>query len=1440
MSFNSNSRCLTSVAALTLAVFFTAGLAHGQANDIKWRSGPQAIAIQDSTQSAAQISSELDAGRSHMIVQFDAPLSAADRQQLNAAGVEVLDYLSNNAYFAKVSPQRFNAAGLTQIQVAMSATPVDSTHKLHPMLDAGEVAPWAIVEAKLAANPDVKEGSIEAASELIPENPTVAAYVLFHRDVRSTDRGAALVQMYGGSVQSELQSVNGLVVHLPFDEIRNLVAEDDVMWIEPPLPALTPTNNSNRARTGAETAQAAPYGLDGTGVTVLVYDGGTADASHPDFGGRLTIHDSSGTSYHATHVAGTIGGSGASSSGTYRGMAPGVTIESYGFEQAGGLQEGFLYTDPGDLEADYGEAINLYGADISNNSIGSNTAPNGFPCDWEGNYGVTAATIDGVVRGSVSGAPFRIVWSNGNERGSGRCGTTYVTTAPPACAKNHITVGALNSNDNSVTSFTSWGPTDDGRIKPDVSGPGCQSNDDNGVTSCDSGGGYTTLCGTSMSGPTVCGVGALILQDYRLEYPGEPDFRNSTLKALLAHTAVDLGNAGPDYQVGYGSVRAIPAIEMVRAGNFLEAEVDQGGFFSALVYVNPDDTELKVTIAWDDPPGVPNVNPNLVNDLDLHVYGPDNTRYYPWTLNPASPSTPAVRNQEDHVNNIEQVYINAPAPGAYRVEVHGFAVPQGPQIFSLTGSPLLINCSSQGTASLNQQMYACESTATLRVVDCDLNTDDLVIDTVSVVVTSTTESAGETVILTETSAESATFDASLPLSEIDGTGILQIAEGDTVTLTYIDADDGLGGTNVTVTSTASVDCTSPVISNVVIAEINPRDALITFDTDEPATVSLSYGLGCGALTDVESATGYNTSHSIRISGLTDATAYFLTIDAADQAGNLATDDNGGLCYTFTTPDIPNFFTEQFTGSFDLANKSMTFVPNSSVDFYAACIEPIVALPTSPTGGTTITLTDDDSELISLGGSQVSIYGSSYASIYVGSNGYITFGESDTTTGESFANHFDAPRVSALFDDLNPSTGGSVSYKLLTDRIAVTYENVPEYSSSNQNTFQIELYFDGTIVVSYLNIDSTDSVVGLSEGLGVDVDFLPTDLSEIGSCGPRPPIASGANVQTDIGMPVLITLLASDDGLPNPPAAITLSIASLPAHGTIREPNGPAITAVPALLSGDEIEYTPDPWYGGPDSFTFTADDGGTPPDGGESNPATIDITVGGPQLVYDYPLDSNPGWTTEGKWAFGVPLGNGSNSGDPTSGHTGSFVYGYNLAGDYSNSMPKYNLTTTSIDCTEMTDTELRFWRWLGVESSTYDNAAIEVSASGSAWVTIWEHDSSSFSESSWSQHVFDISDIADGNVIQIRWSMGTTDGSVTYPGWNIDDVEIWGIVPVTPPCDIDDDGDCDMADAEALMLCIDGPNVSVSSGCELSDLDSDTDADMADFATYCWIYSGQ
>ena len=428
----------------------------------------------------------------------------------------------------------------------------------------------------------------------------------------------------------------------------------------------------------------------------------------------------------------------------YTGMAPGVEIVSYGFEQEGGLHEGFLYSDPGDLEADYVEAISLYGADISNNSIGTNTASNGYPCEWEGNYGVTGALIDAIVRGSL-GAPFRIVWANGNERETQRClgiegwEVPYHSTAPPACAKNHITVGGLNSDDDSVTTFTSFGPSDDNRMKPDVSGPGCQTDDDSGVTSCSSDGdtSYTVMCGTSMSSPTVCGLAALLLQDYRALYPDTSDPRNSTLKVLFAHTAVDLFKSGPDNQTGYGSVRIQPAVDLLRSGSHMEATVSHEGLHSILVVVDAGEPELKATLAWDDPPGTPNVMPVLVNDLDLVVYDPTGARQFPWTLSSETPSGAAARNQPNRVDNIEQVYVESPMAGAWRVDVYGYNVPVGPQVFSLCTTPSLINCSTMSVVSLDRVKYFCQSTATVQVVDCDLNTDDGEIETVTIQVDST-------------------------------------------------------------------------------------------------------------------------------------------------------------------------------------------------------------------------------------------------------------------------------------------------------------------------------------------------------------------------------------------------------------------------------------------------------------------------------------------------------------------------------------------------------------------------------------------------------------------------------------------------------------------------------------------------------------------------------
>ncbi len=769
--------------------------------------------------------------------------------------------------------------------------------------------------------------------------------------------------------------------------------------------------------------------------------------------------------YHSTHVAGTIGGAGVANA-TYKGMAPGVTIVSYGLEQEGGLHEGFLYTDPCDIEDDYSEAIQVHGADIANNSIGTNTAPNGYPCDWEGNYGVTANLIDTIVRGDGSNPlfhePFRIVWANGNERGSGRCGTEYHTTAPPACAKNHITVGALNCPDDTMSSFSSWGPSDDDRMKPDISAPGVD------VTSCDSSSdtAYRSLSGTSMASPTVCGCLALLMEDYRNQFPGDPDPRNSTLKALLAHTATDIGNTGPDYMFGYGSIRIQPAIDVMRAEDFLEADVTSGGTYSVLALVEPGDSVLKVTMAWDDYPGTPNVGPNLVNDLDLRVYSPSGQRHYPWTLGGlANPGAPAVRTTEDHVNNIEQVLVNGPEVGAWRIEVYGYNVPQGPQSFSLAASPQLVACSSAGMVGLSAPLYACSAMAGIQVVDCDLNTDDETVETVTVTIVSDSEPGGETVLLTETGGATADFRGSIPLDDVNGAGVLLVANGDAVIATYIDADDGQGHYNVSVTAAATVDCQGPAIFNVQVASIGSETATITFETDESAVGTVRFGLACDALTESATEGGAGMAHTVEISDLYFNSQYFFAVDAVDNQGNPATDDNGGECYSFSTPNVS-----------------------------------------------------------------------------------------------------------------------------------------------------------------------------------------------------------------------------------------------------------------------------------------------------------------------YSFPMDSDPGWSAAGGWAFGQPTGGGSGFGDPTSGHTGSNVYGYNLYGDYPNNLPATYLTTTAIDCTGLEDVTLSFWRWLAVESnSNFDEATVEVSNNGANWTVIWRatDTGADVTDNSWQLQEFDISAIADNESnVYVRWGMGPTDGGVTMPGWNIDDVQ--------------------------------------------------------------------
>ncbi|MEP0845805.1 MAG: hypothetical protein HRF50_03170, partial [Phycisphaerae bacterium] len=723
------------------------------------------------------------------------------------------------------------------------------------------------------------------------------------------------------------------------------------------------------------------------------------------------------------------------------------------------------------------------------------------------------------------------------------------------------------------------------------------------------------------------------------------------------------------------------------------------------------------------------------------------------------------------------------------------------------------------------------------VVDCGLNSSNEVVDTVLVNIASTSEPAGESLLLTETAPESAALRGTIALSETDAPGVLLIAPGDVITATYIDADDGQGGINVTVTDTADVDCTAPVISNVAAVDVLPRSARITFNTDEAALGRVYYGTSCGALTNIVDGQGSNTSHSIALTGLTDEVTYFYAVEATDPAGNVAYDDNGGSCYSFTTPDVPNFFTEEFTGDRDLNGYMMTFTPNGSVDFYAGCIEQAEDLPTDPAGGTTVSLSDDSFAQVNLGGGQqVLLYGTAYSTLYIGSNGYITFNSGDSDYTETLADHFNRPRVSALFDDLNPSTGGTVSWKQLSDRVAVTWLNVPEYGTSNTNTFQIELFFNGDITITHTTVDVLDCITGLSAGNGLDPDFFETDLTAMGNCGPRPPTANSSSETIPANAPAAISLSAVDDGLPVPPGALSYIITSLPAHGSLRDAgNNALIGSVPYTLSGNGsvVEYDPVDWNFTPDSFQFKANDGGTPPEGGDSNVAVVSITITppAPQQAYNFNMDTDPGWTTQGQWAWGTPTGGGSRNHDPSSGHTGSNVYGYNLNGDYTNNMPRYDLISTPIDCTNMLSVELRFWRWLGVETLPFDWASVQASTNGTDWTVLWVN-ADTVSDAAWVQQTFDLTSLAaEQPTLYLRWTMGPTDDSNRYPGWNIDDVELWGIVR-TPaiPGDLDGDGDVDLADLSDLLssygLCEGDPAYNAA-----ADLDGSGCVDLTDLS---------
>ena len=184
---------------------------------------------------------------------------------------------------------------------------------------------------------------------------------------------------------------------------------------------------------------------------------------------------------------------------------------------------------------------------------------------------------------------------------------------------------------------------------------------------------------------------------------------------------------------------------------------------------------------------------------------------------------------------------------------------------------------------------------------------------------------------------------------------------------------------------------------------------------------------------------------------------------------------------------------------------------------------------------------------------------------------------------------------------------------------------------------------------------------------------------------------------------------------------------------------------------------------------------------GETIQIPVELVVGDAVTVYSWDMSSDPGWDMDPLWAWGEPQGGGGEHGnpDPASGATGGCVLGYNIEGDYENLLPEMHVTTGPIDCSDLRGVSLRFMRWLGVQVSGFDQAALLASTDMKEWTTVWSNAEvyGDLSDSQWVEVEYDISDVVDGEPsVYLRWVMGPTNDGWRFCGWNIDDVEIRGI----------------------------------------------------------------
>jgi subtilisin family serine protease len=657
------------------------------------------------------------------IVNFERRVTPSEREALLRRGIEVGGYLGGTAYTVRLGQGDLGTLfGISKdINPVQHVLPLDarSAHiKIDPALsgalrptDGQATVPSSLPKILVQAWP---ETDIEQLKQQLQANGSVLQVSASTRKIEM-------------SVESA-------------ENVRAISLIEGVKYIAPSF-SIKPQNTHIRRNVGADVAAGPPHLLSGKGVRIGVWDAGHVAASHPSFTGRLEfVLELDGfaaprTHLHATHVAGIIAGSGEYSAPVAAGEdarameiqfpafgkaqtpaqssdATTVAHPAAGLTASGAAEPSYpgVAIDATLVSFEFNQAteklINLLrkaptAIDVVNNSWNIELTP--AHCHQLASHGpLGGAEFDAVTSGFMDGQPIRripIVISAGNNRDDGTCGLSiapgfpnYRTVAPPATAKNVIAVGAIDADTNEMTTFSGWGPTKNGRLKPDVTAPGCRGLGDGarGIVSMVPTTGVGRYCGTSMAAPAVTGAIALMIEKMGKLGVDKLDVLPSTYKALLIQGAEDLGQPGPDFQFGYGRVDIVSTLKLMDENAYRQGKIEQEGEFQIQeISVGSGLNELKVTLAWDDRPLGVFANEELSSDLDLVVLSPTGAPHLPFLLNAvAGKEREPAQTGVDHVNVVEQVLVRQPEAGVWRISVRASKIgsPVDGQTYSLVMS----------------------------------------------------------------------------------------------------------------------------------------------------------------------------------------------------------------------------------------------------------------------------------------------------------------------------------------------------------------------------------------------------------------------------------------------------------------------------------------------------------------------------------------------------------------------------------------------------------------------------------------------------------------------------------------------------------------------------------------------------------------------------------